>query len=334
MTYIIAECGVNHNGSIELAKRLIDEACKAGCDAVKFQTFKTENLVTDYAEKANYQKENTGNEESQFEMLKKLELSNEAHIELIEYCNTKKIEFLSTPFDSDSAEFLEKLEIRKYKIGSGEITNKPLLKKIAKFNKPIILSTGMSSLGEVEEALNWLREEGNNDITLLHCTSNYPTRYEDVNLRAMETMKIAFKTEVGYSDHTEGIEIAIAAVSMGSSMIEKHLTLDKNMEGPDHKASLEPREFGEMVRQIRNVEKSIGDGIKRAVEAEKSTRDVARKSIVSKKDIKIGERLTEENLTVKRPGTGMKPSEMDFIVGKIARNEIQKDSIIKMQDIE
>lgn len=334
MVYIIAEAGVNHNGDIDLAKKLVDEAALAGCDAVKFQTFKAENIVTQNAEKAQYQRINTNNDHSQFEMLQSLELTYEAHEVLLKYCNSKKIDFLSTPFDEESAVFLEKLGVEKFKIASGEITNKMLLKTIAKFNKPIILSTGMSSLGEVEEAIQWIKEEGNEDITLLHCTSNYPVKFDDVNLKAMKTLNEAFKLPVGYSDHTEGIEIPIAAVAMGACIIEKHFTLDKNMVGPDHKASLDPNELIKMVKSIRNVSKAIGDGVKRLLPSEIDTKNLVRKSIVSKVGIKKGQIITEELLTVKRPGTGIEPKHFSLIVGSIAKDDIERDSIVYMSELE
>ncbi|MCW7999959.1 N-acetylneuraminate synthase, partial [Clostridium sp. cpc1] len=260
-TFIIAEAGVNHNGNIDIAKKLVDAAVEAGVDAIKFQSFKAGNLVTKSAKKAEYQKETTGNG-NQFEMLKKLELSYKEHIILKKYCEEKGIMFISTPFDFESADLLEKLNIPLYKISSGDLTNIPLLKYIAKFNKPMIVSTGMANLGEVEIAVNAIKEGGNDKITLLHCTSNYPTACEDVNLNAILTLKNAFKLPVGYSDHTIGIEIPIGAVAMGTKVIEKHFTLDKNMEGPDHRASLEPNELKEMVKNIRNIEKAFGNGIK------------------------------------------------------------------------
>lgn len=326
--FIIAEAGVNHNGDLELAKKLIDAARDANVDAIKFQTFKANKLVSKKADKADYQKINTGNDESQFEMIKKLELDFESHIELIRYCEYKEIMFLSTPFDLDSIDLLDKLRIDILKIPSGEINNLPYLEKIAKLNKKIILSTGMSNLREVEEALSILKKNGAKDITLLHCNTEYPTPMEDVNLKAMQTMKDLFKIDVGYSDHTLGIEVPIAAVAMGATVIEKHFTLDKKMEGPDHKASLEPDELKKMVVAIRNIEKSLGDGVKRPSNSEKKNKDIARKSIVSNRQIKKGEILTEENITIKRPGNGISPMKWYDILGSIATKDYNEDELI------
>lgn len=332
--FIIAEAGVNHNGSIDVAKKLIDVAYEAGCDAVKFQTFKAENIVTRAAKKAEYQIANTDREESQYEMIKKLELGLEDHKKLIEYCNMKGIMFLSTPFDEESVEMLECLGVGIYKIPSGEITNKPLIKKIAKKIKPIILSTGMSLLEEIEEALAWIYEEGNVDVTLLHCTSNYPTRMDDVNLKAMITLREEFKVKVGYSDHTLGIEVAVAAVALGADVIEKHFTLDKSMDGPDHKASLSPEELENMTKSIRNIECALGDGIKTLRHSEILIRDVVRKSIVSKENIKKGEKLAKGNITLKRPGIGIKPKYLENIIGLRAKQDIAADEIIQMDMLE
>lgn len=332
-TFIIAEAGVNHNGNIEIAKKLVDVACKAGVDAIKFQTFKADKLVTRKAEMAEYQKQNIGNNESQYQMLKKLELSYEDHVELYNYCEKKGIMFISTPFDIDSVDLLEKLGVKLYKIGSGDLTNMLLLKYIARKNKPIILSTGMASLGEVEEAIDWIKEEGNNDIILLHCTSNYPTAYEDVNLRAMETMRQAFKLPVGYSDHTIGIEVSIAAVAMGACVIEKHFTLDKEMEGPDHRASLEPEELKQMVSSIRSIELSMGDGIKRCSESEMNNIKVVRKSIVVNKTIEPGTILTKDILRIKRPGYGIQPKFIDKIIGIKVNKKIKKDTVLRWEDL-
>lgn len=329
--FIIAEAGVNHNGNTEVAKSLIDVAVEAGVDAVKFQTFKAENLVTKDAPKANYQKKTTGSG-NQYEMLKNLELSLEDHIELKKYCKNKGIMFISTPFDFESVDLLEKIGIPLYKISSGDLTNIPLLKYIAKLNKPMIISTGMANLGEVEKAIEAARSCGNEDITLLHCTSNYPTAYEHVNLNAMLTMKNAFKLPTGYSDHTLGIEIPIAAVTMGAKVIEKHFTLDKNMEGPDHRASLNPGELKNMVQAIRNIESAFGDGVKKCNISEENTKKVARKSIVAAKNIKAGEKLSYENITFKRPGNGISPMFIDFIIDKNAVCDISKDEIITFQN--
>lgn len=325
--FIIAEAGVNHNGDINIAKKLIDAAVEAGVDAVKFQTFKAENLVTKDAPKAKYQKETTGSG-NQFDMLKKLELSLEDHSTLKSYCESKGVMFISTPFDFESVDLLENVGMPLYKISSGDLTNIPLLKYIAKFNKPIIISTGMANLGEVENAIEAVKSCGNNDITLLHCTSNYPTVYEDVNLNAMLTMKNSFKLPVGYSDHTLGIEIPIAAVAIGATVIEKHFTLDKNLEGPDHRASLEPKELKNMVQSIRNIEMSFGNGIKKCNKSEESTKKVARKSIVAAKYIKAGDEISYENITFKRPENGLSPMFLDFIIGKKAQCDILKDEII------
>ena len=328
-TFIIAEAGVNHNGDIKLAKKLINVAKDAGADAVKFQTFKAKDVVTQNAEKAEYQKETTG-EGSQYEMIKKLELTEEDFMELADYAKEKDILFLSSPFDKKSVDLLDEITVPAYKIASGEITNFPLLKHIAKKGKPIILSTGMATLGEVEEALNVIRSEGVEDVILLHCVSNYPARIEDVNLRAMETLKQAFKIPVGFSDHTVGITASIAAVALGACVIEKHFTLDRKLLGPDHKASLEPNELKEMVKTIRDLEKALGDGIKRPTKDEVEIKRVARRSIVAKEDMSKGIIITEDMLDVKRPGTGIPPKYMEMIVGRKAKENIKKDEIIAM----
>jgi len=329
-TLIIAEAGVNHNGSLELAKRMIDAAKSAGVDYIKFQTFKAEKLVSINAGKANYQKKTTGTNESQFEMIKKLELDIDTHKELINYCRQKGIEFISTPFDLESIDLLYEIGVPFYKIGSGEITNYPYLKKIASKGLDIVLSTGMSNLGEVEAALNVLTDNGleREQITLLHANTEYPTPYRDVNLKAMLTLKEAFKTKVGYSDHSLGIEVPIAAVAMGAQVIEKHFTLDRTMQGPDHKASLEPRELKEMVTAIRNIEKASGDGIKKPSPSESKNIAVVRKSIVAASDIKKGEIFTEKNITAKRPGNGISPMKWDEVVGTIAEKDYKKDELI------
>jgi len=306
-TFIIAEAGVNHNGSLELAKKMIDAAVAAGVDAVKFQTFKAEKVVSRYAPKAEYQKKTATADESQLEMVKKLELDAAAHKTLIDYCKNKNIQFLSTPFDLESIDLLSELRLDIFKIPSGEITNPPYLRKIGALKKETILSTGMADLGEIEDALDALTAAGTKlkDITVLHCNTAYPTPMHDVNLKAMQTIAIAFGVRVGYSDHTLGIEIPIAAVAMGATVIEKHFTLDKNMEGPDHRASLEPDELKAMVRAIRNIEKALGNGIKKPSPSELKNILIARKSIVAARNIRKGELFTEENLTVKRPGTGI-----------------------------
>jgi len=332
-TLIIAEAGVNHNGSLNTAMKLIDEAANAGCDAIKFQSFKADNIIVRGIDKAEYQKKNTGGRESQHDMLKKLELDFEEHKLLFEYCKTKGIRFMSSPFDEDAADMLESLGVSLMKIPSGEITNKPLLQHVARKGIPLILSTGMSTMGEVEEALRWIYETGNNDVILLHCTSDYPARYGDVNLRAMVTMREAFKVRTGYSDHTEGIEVPIAAAALGAEVIEKHFTLDRNMEGPDHKASIEPQELSLMVKAIRNVGESMGNGIKRPAEAELKTRDLVRKSIVSRCPIKKGCVIDKSMLCLKRPGTGIPPGFLDRIAGCAASGDIEEDRVITWKDI-
>ncbi|RXJ68982.1 N-acetylneuraminate synthase [Halarcobacter ebronensis] len=328
--FIIAEAGVNHNGSIELAKKLIDAAVESGANAVKFQTFKTENLVSKNAQKAEYQKETTDINESQFEMIKKLELDVNTHKELIAYCNSKNIMFLSTPFDLDSIKLLSDLGLEIFKIPSGEITNLPYLREIGKLDKKVILSTGMSDIGEVEDALDILIEAGTKkeNITILHANTEYPTPMEDVNLNAMVTMGKAFDIAYGYSDHTLGIEVDIAAVAMGACCIEKHFTLDKNMEGPDHKASLEPDELKQMVKAIRNIELALGSGIKKPSKSESKNIVIVRKSIVAKTKIKKGEILTKENLAIKRPSGGINPMRWDEIVGTIAKKDYMEDELI------
>lgn len=323
--FIIAEAGVNHNGSFETAKKLVDVAVESGCDAVKFQTFKSENLVSKSAQKADYQKETTKSNESQLDMLKKLELSKENFVKLQKYCNTKGILFLSTPFDIESIDLLNSIAMPIFKIPSGEITNLPYLRKINSCKKKVILSTGMSNLKEIEESLNLLKDC---EVSILHANTQYPTPMEDVNLLAMKTIKDKFKVEVGYSDHTLGIEIPIAAVAMGASIIEKHFTLDKNMQGPDHKASLEPNELKQMVTAIRNIENALGDGEKTPSKSETPNMEVARKSIVAKIKIKKGEIFSEQNLTTKRPATGISPMKWDEIIGTVAQKDYNEDEII------
>jgi N,N'-diacetyllegionaminate synthase len=332
--FIIAEAGVNHNGDIVLAKKLIDAAVEAGADAVKFQTFKAENVVTLTAEKAEYQKNTTGTGESQYEMIKKLELSEADFWDLSEYAREVGIIFLSTPFDEESVDLLAQLGVPAFKIPSGEITNFPLLKKIAQKSKPIILSTGMATLGEVEEALNYLKKHGVEEIILLHCTTSYPAPVKSVNLSAMETLRCAFQVPVGYSDHTEGITIPIAAAAMGACVIEKHFTLDRTLPGPDHKASLEPRELSAMVKAVRDVEHARGNGVKGPTEEEEAIKRVARRSIVAKRDIRMGDVLTEGDLAIKRPGTGIEPRYFDSIIRKKARAPIQRDQVIQWDMIE
>ncbi|KEH98043.1 N-acetylneuraminate synthase [Clostridium massiliodielmoense] len=332
--FIIAEAGVNHNGDIILAKKLVDKAIYAGVDAVKFQTFKTEKLVTRYASMAKYQKDNIGTEDTQFNMLKKLELSYDEFIELKNYCDEKGILFMSTPFDFESAKFLNDIGVEIFKIGSTDLTNIPLLQYVAKFKKPIILSSGMATLGEVEEAVMALRHNGISDIAVLHCTSNYPAKIESVNLNAMNTIKNSFNVIGGYSDHTEGITIPIAASALGADIIEKHFTLDKNMEGPDHKASLNPEELKCMVSEIRKVNIALGSGIKTFTNSEIDTIKVARKSIVASKNIKKGEIITEKHLDYKRPGTGLAPKYYKDIIGKRASIDIETDMQITFDLVE
>jgi N,N'-diacetyllegionaminate synthase len=328
--FVIAEAGVNHNGSLELAKKLVDAAKDAGADCVKFQTFIAENIVSKHAAKAEYQKTDAKDAESQYDMLKKLELSFHEIRELNEYCAKKDIEFLSTAFDLESVEYLNGLSMKRWKIPSGEITNLPYLLKIARLNKPIILSTGMSTLDEIKNAVTVLKQNGAVDITVLHCTTEYPAPYRDVNLRAMLTIKEALNVKVGYSDHTEGIEVPIAAAALGAVVIEKHFTLDRNMEGPDHSASLEPDEFKSMVNAIRNIETCLGDGIKQPAEAEIKNIPVVRKSIVANRDIKKGEVFSEENLVVKRPGNGISPMRWFDVLGKPAKRDFQEDELIEL----
>ncbi len=328
--FIIAEAGVNHNGSVELAKQLIDVAVKAKVDAVKFQTFKAENVVSKNAEKAQYQKDTTDESESQFDMIKKLELDVETHKELIAYCQEKDIMFLSTPFDHESVEMLNVLGLEIFKIPSGEITNLPYLRYIGSLGKRVILSTGMSNLSEVGDALNILINAGTSkdNITVLHANTMYPTPMEDVNLNAMLTIQKEFSVSVGYSDHTLGIEVDIAAVAMGASVIEKHFTLDKSMEGPDHKASLEPSELKAMVDAIRNIEKALGSGEKKLSPSESENIKVVRKSIVASQDIEKGEVLAVNNIMVKRPGNGISPMKWDDIIGTIASKDYKIDNLI------
>ncbi len=328
--FVIAEAGVNHNGSLELAKKLVDAAKDAGADCVKFQTFISKNIVSKNAVKAEYQKQQTEAEESQHDMLKRLELSFDEFEELNEYCKYKDIEFMSTAFDFDSIDFLKSSGMNIWKIPSGDITNLPYLMKIAKLNKPVILSTGMSTMDEIRDAVNALKDNGAGKLTVLHCTTEYPTPFNDVNLNAMITIKEEFGVQVGYSDHTKGIEVSIAAVALGATVIEKHFTLDRNMEGPDHKASLEPNELKAMVDSIRHIELALGNGMKQPAESEKKNMTVARKSIIACKDIKAGEIFTEENLTVKRPGDGVSPMKWFDVIGQIASRSFEEDELIEL----
>ncbi len=333
-TLIIAEAGVNHNGDFELAKKLIDKAVEGGADIVKFQTCKAENVISRYADKAEYQKVTTGEADSQLEMVRKLMLTYEEYGKLKEYCDEKGIEFLSTAFDLPSVDYLHSIGMRRWKIPSGEITNLPLLIKIAKLHEPIIMSTGMSELSEVADAVKVLKENGAQDITLLHCTTEYPAPYEDVNLKAMDTMREAFDLPVGYSDHTKGLEIPVAAVAMGACVIEKHFTLDRNMEGPDHKASIEPDELKSMVDQIRHVEVAIGNGEKKVSASEQKNQDIARKSIIAKTAIKAGDVFSEDNVTTKRPGSGINPMRWFDLLGKTAKHDYEEDYLIEKDELD
>jgi len=329
-TLIIAEAGVNHNGKLELAKKLVDAAKIAGADIIKFQTFISKNVVSRNAKKAEYQKRNQINDESQLEMVQKLELSFSEFTELDHYCKHKGIEFMSTAFDFDSIDFLDGLEMDKWKIPSGEITNLPYLMKIASLKKPVILSTGMSNMEDIESAIKVLKDNGTGELTVLHCTTEYPTPFKDVNLKAMNTIKDTFGVKIGYSDHTKGIEVPIAAVALGATVIEKHFTLDRNMEGPDHKASLEPDELKVMVDSIRHIELALGNGMKQPAESEKKNMAIARKSIIASRDIKAGELFTEENLTVKRPGDGISPMKWFEVIGKTATRDFEEDELIEL----
>lgn len=326
---IIAEIGVNHNGDLALAKKMVDVAKDCGADIVKFQTFNADALTSKHAEMAQYQKENLGEEMGQKEMLSSLALSHSDFTELAEYCKNIEITFLSTPFDIESVSFLDGLQDI-WKIPSGEITNYPYLVKIANTHKDVILSTGMSTLNEVEAAVKVLSDEGAGKISLLHCTTQYPTPYDSVNLNAMITLKEKTGLDVGYSDHTTGIEIPVAAVAMGASIIEKHFTLDRNMPGPDHKASLEPKELKQMVQAIRHVESAFGNGIKAPAETEKENMNIARKSIVAKRFIKKGERFTEDNITTKRPGSGVSPMLWNSVLGTKAIRDFGEDELIEI----
>lgn len=330
--FIIAEAGVNHNGSIELAKKLIDVASEAGADAVKFQTFRADNLVTKFGQKADYQKKNTNIEESQYQMLKKVELDRNAHEVIINYCKKKKIMFLSTPFDIESVDLLNSFDMPIFKIPSGEITNLPYLRHIGHLAKSVILSTGMSNLLEVEHAFKALVDSGTSkdNITILHATTEYPCPINEVNLRSLETLANILGVKVGYSDHTQGIEVPIAAVAMGACVIEKHFTLNRKMEGPDHKASLEPNELKIMVQSIRRIEKALGNGIKRPTKSEMKNMLFARKSIVASRNIKAGETFSSENISAKRPGTGISPMKWDEIIGTVAKRNFLLDELIEI----
>lgn len=329
--FVIAEAGDNHNGSFELALKLVDAAVEAGADCVKFQTFVTEEVISIKAEKAAYQKDNTGNAETQYDMVKKLELSFDQFRKIKKYCEEKKILFLSTPFDIPSIDFLNEIDIPFWKLPSGEITNLPYLIEIAKTHKDIVMSTGMANLKEIETTLDILKKYGAGKVTLLHCNTEYPTPMRDVNLNAMLTLKKEFGVSVGYSDHTKGMEVPIAAVALGATVIEKHLTLDCNMEGPDHKASMEPDDFKKMVSCIRNIEIAMGNGEKVPSVSETPNIEIARKSIVARRKITQGEFFTEENLAVKRPGNGLSPMKWFEVLGKTAANDFEKDELIRVQ---
>ncbi|HEX8563143.1 MAG TPA: N-acetylneuraminate synthase [Flavobacterium sp.] len=329
--YIIAEAGVNHNGDINLAYRLCDQAKRAGVDAVKFQTWKTENIVTKSAPLATYQEANISSKnDTQFEMLKKLELSYAEFVDIQKYCSSIGVNFLSTPDDDESLEFLSRLNLDFIKVGSGEVNNIPYLRKIGSKRQSVVLSTGMSNIGDVERAYNLLLESGASKVALLHCTSNYPCPMDEVNLKAMQTLRTAFNCEVGYSDHTIGIEVPIAAVAMGATIIEKHFTLDKGMEGPDHKASLDPVELREMVAAIRNIELALGDGIKKPNKSEAAIQRVVQKSIVASRTIAKGELLSEQNLTVKRTSNGIPAHMWDMVIGSRSAKEYSTDEVISI----
>ncbi len=330
--FIIAEVGVNHNGSLDLAKKLIDAATDTGADAVKFQTFKADRLATKLAHKADYQKNNTSINESQYEMLKKLELDEDKHKAIIKHCKQKQIMFLSSAFDNESVDMLNDFGMAIFKIPSGEITNLPYLRHVGSLKKPIILSSGMSDLGDIKNALDVLLECGvsKDQLTVLHATTEYPCPIEEVNISAMQSIGANFGVKVGYSDHTKGIEVSIAAVALGACVIEKHFTLDQTMEGPDHKASLEPDEFKSMVRAIRNIEKALGDGIKKPTKSEIKNMAITRKSIVALRTIKSGEIFSVDNLALKRPGTGISPMDLNKIIGQIARRDFLPDEQIEL----
>jgi N-acetylneuraminate synthase len=329
--FIIAEAGVNHNGSPDMARQLVDVAVRAGADAVKFQTFKAERIVTRDAPKAEYQKRTTDVAESQYDMLRRLELSPEMHRELMAYCDERGILFMSSPFDEDSADLLANLSVAVFKIPSGEITNLPFLAHVARKGKPMIVSTGMSYLSEVEAAVRTIEEAGNRQLVLLHCVSNYPADPGDANLMAMRTIATAFGVPVGYSDHTPGIEVPLAAVALGACVIEKHLTLDCSLPGPDHRASLEPEEFSAMVRGIRTVESALGHGRKEPAASEADTASVARKSLVAARDIPVGATLTEELIAIKRPGTGLPPAMLAYLIGRTLRIPVPAGQLLQLE---
>lgn len=328
---VIAEAGVNHNGNILLAKEMVERAKEAGADYIKFQTFKAEKMVSRFAGKAAYQEAATGEQGGQLEMLKKLSLSREAFSELRAYCRKLEIGFISTPFDLESIAFLDTMDMDFWKLPSGEVTNLPYLIRIAGTGKPVVMSTGMCTLEEISQALSWLEKEGSGPVTLLHCNTQYPTPMEDVNLRAMITLKEQYGLPVGYSDHTLGIEAAVAAAALGAEVIEKHFTLDKTMEGPDHKASLNPDELKEMVRAIRNIEKALGSGKKSPSPSERQNMTAARKSIVARCSIPRGTVFSEENITAKRPGNGISPMRWFEVLGKEAQRDFEADELIEIE---
>lgn len=329
--FVIAETGVNHNGRLDLARRLVNKARQAGADAVKFQTFKAERLATISAPKAEYQRHHTDSVESQFEMLRRLELSPKAHRAVLALCARSGILFLSSPFDEQSADFLDSLGVAAFKIPSGEITNLPFLAHVAGKGKPLIISTGMATLGEVEMAVNAVRKAGSRDIILLHCVSNYPANPADINLRAMKTLETAFGVPVGYSDHTPGIEVSIAAVALGACVVEKHFTLDRTLPGPDHRSSLEPDELASLIHGLRSVESSLGHGRKEPAASEANTAEAARKSLVSACDIQAGTPLSHDKIAVRRPGLGLPPAMISFVIGRTARVFIPAGTILTLE---
>lgn len=331
-TLIIAEAGVNHNGDIDLALELVRRAARAGADLVKFQTFQTGRSIARHAPKADYQKQTTGVTESQYEMVRKLELSADDHRRLLAECRRCGIGFFSTAFDRDSHDLLIRLGVDRVKVPSGELTNLPLLRHMTREGLPVILSTGMATLGEIETALGIIEANGTprKRITILHCTTEYPAPMHEVNLRAMQTLSAAFGTAVGYSDHTEGIEVPIAAVALGATIIEKHFTLDRSMPGPDHRASIDPDQFAAMASAIRNIEAALGDGIKAPTASELRNRLIARKSIVAARPIRAGETFDESNLDTKRPGTGLSPTQWDEVVGRVAKRDFAEDELIEL----
>jgi N,N'-diacetyllegionaminate synthase len=325
---LIAEAGVNHNGSIAMALQLVDAAKQCGADAVKFQSFRADRLASPHAHKASYQQQTTDSAESQRAMLERLELNPEAHRQLLAHCRGVGIQFLSSPFDFESADLLAEIGVALVKIPSGEITNLPFLRHIARLGRPMILSTGMSTLGEVEEAVATIQSESTALLTLLHCVTEYPAPYDEINLRAMQTLAVAFGLPVGYSDHTPGIEVSVAAVALGAQVIEKHLTLDCNLPGPDHRASLEPAEFAQMVTSIRRVEAALGSGIKAPARCELPNRAVARKSIVAARSLAAGDRIAAADLTLKRPGHGLPPKLMASLIGRTLRLPVEQEELL------